>query len=94
MDWQCRGALAALDLDLFDRLIRIEHIFVAPFYDVGDMYVDGRSLGPVAHAVGVGVAFDLSFLRFLERATLRFDFAQTVGQDTNPQVWFNLQHPF
>lgn len=83
-----------LDLDLLDRLVRIENIFVAPFYDIGDMYVDGRSLGPVAHAVGVGICFDLSFLRFLERATLRFDFAQAIGQDTNPQVWFNLNHPF
>jgi hypothetical protein len=83
-----------LELDLADRLVRIENINIAPFYDIGDMYVDGRTLGPVAHAVGAGICFDLSFLRFLERATLRFDFAQAIGQDTNLQVWFNLQHPF
>jgi hypothetical protein len=83
-----------LDLDMFDRIIRIMNVNVAPFYDVGDIYLDGHSLGPVAHAVGVGLRFDVAFFRFLERATLRLDVARAINQDAATQYWFNLQQPF
>jgi hypothetical protein len=81
-------------VDFVDRILRLNNVYVAPFYDVGDAYVAGRSLGPVAHAVGIGFRFDVSFFSFLERATVRLDLAQTIGMDTRPQFWFGLQQPF
>jgi hypothetical protein len=83
-----------LDWDLMDRIIRISNIYLAPFYDVGDMYIDGHSIGPVAHAVGVGLRFDVAFFRFLERATIRFDVAQAINSTASTQFWFGLQQPF
>jgi hypothetical protein len=83
-----------VDIDFVDRLLRLKNVYIAPFYDVGDVYLDGKSLGPVAHAVGLGFRFDVAFFSFLERATIRLDVAQTIGLDTRPQFWFGLQQPF
>ena len=82
------------DVDLFDRIVRIENIYVVPFYDVGDMYVNHETVGGVAHALGLGLRFDLSFFRFLERATLRLDAAQAINSNTGVQFWFGLQQAF
>ncbi|MBO0701148.1 MAG: hypothetical protein J2P46_22315, partial [Zavarzinella sp.] len=82
------------DIDFIDRILRLRNVYIAPFYDVGDVYVDGHSLGPVAHAVGIGLRFDVAFFSFLERATVRLDIAQAVGQHTPVQYWFGLQQPF
>lgn len=81
-------------LEVADRLLRLRTITLAPFYDVGDIYVDGRSIGPVAHAIGVGLRLEVDFFSFLERATIRFDVAKAIGQDTAPQFWFGVQQPF
>lgn len=84
-----------LDLDFLDHMVRLKNVYVAPFYDIGDIYLNGRSLGPVAHAVGLGLRFDVAFFSFLERATLRFDIAQPLKSTTNStQFWFGLQQPF
>jgi hypothetical protein len=80
--------------ELVDRILRLNNVYLAPFYDVGDVYVNGHSLGPVAHAVGLGFRFDVSFFSFLERATVRLDVAQTIGMDTRTQFWFGMQQPF
>jgi hypothetical protein len=69
-------------------------VTLAPFYDVGDMYVAGHSLGPVAHAVGVGFRFQVDFFSFLERATIRFDVGKAIGLNTAPQFWFGVTQPF
>ena len=81
-------------LEVADRLLRLRTVTLAPFYDVGDTYVAGRSLGPVAHALGVGLRLQVDFFSFLERATIRFDVAQALGQNTAPQFWFGIQQPF
>ena len=81
-------------LEVADRLLRLRTVTLAPFYDVGDMYVAGRSLGPVAHAVGLGIRLEVEFFSFLERATIRFDIGKAIGQDTAPQFWFGVQQPF
>lgn len=81
-------------LEVADRLLRLRTVTLAPFYDVGDMYVAGRSLGPVAHAIGVGIRLEVEFFSFLERATIRFDIGKAIGQDTAPQYWFGVQQPF
>jgi hypothetical protein len=74
--------------------VRIENIYLAPFYDVGDMYINHHSQGPVAHALGLGIRGDISFFRFLERSTLRIDIAQAIHSDTGVQFWFGLMQPF
>jgi hemolysin activation/secretion protein len=83
-----------VDIDFVDRLLRLKNVYVAPFYDVGDAYLDGHSLGPVAHALGVGLRFDVAFFSFLERATIRLDIAKTVNATTAVQFWFGIQQPF
>jgi hypothetical protein len=83
-----------LDWDFLDRMVRLENIYLAPFYDVGDIYANHHSVGPLANALGVGLRLDLSFFRFLERATLRFDVAQAIDANTGPQFWFGLQNAF
>jgi hypothetical protein len=81
-------------LEVADRLMRLRNVTLAPFYDVGDMYLNGHSQGPVAHAIGIGLRLDVDFFSFLERATIRFDVAKTIGQNSAPQFWFGVQQPF
>jgi hemolysin activation/secretion protein len=80
--------------DCCDHFVGVRNIYLAPFYDVGDMYVRGRSLGPVAHAVGLGLRIDLAWLGLIERTMFRFDAAQALGTDTPLQFWVGIQHPF
>jgi Peptidase family M1 domain len=83
-----------IDYDFADHIIRLRSFSIAPFYDVGDMYQNGHSLGAVAHAVGIGFRLQVDFFSFLERGTVRFDIAQAIGFNTAPQFWFGFQQPF
>jgi hypothetical protein len=83
-----------IDYDVLDHVMRLRTFTLAPFYDVGDMYVAGHSLGPVAHAVGVGFRFQVDFFSFLDRATIRFDVGKAIGLNTAPQFWFGVTQPF
>jgi hypothetical protein len=80
--------------DVCDHIFGLRNLYTALFYDVGDAYVAGRSIGPVAHAVGVGLRLDVAWFSFIERTSLRFDLAQTINADTPVQFWFGIQHPF
>ncbi|MFO0927926.1 MAG: M1 family aminopeptidase [Gemmataceae bacterium] len=80
--------------DVFDHVASLRNVYTAFFYDVGNTYTDGRSVGPVAHGVGVGLRLDVAWFSFVERTTLRLDFAKAVNLDTGPQVWFGVNHPF
>ncbi|WP_020473835.1 M1 family metallopeptidase [Zavarzinella formosa] len=82
------------DIDAVDHFVRLKNMYVAPFYDVGDIYLSGKSLGPVAHAVGLGFRFDVAWFSFLERTMLRVDVAKTVNVNSPTQFWFGIQHPF
>ncbi len=82
------------DIDCADHFVRLKNMYVAPFYDVGDIYLNGNSQGPVAHAVGLGFRFDVAWFSFLERTMLRVDIAKTVNADSPVQFWFGIQHPF
>ena len=82
------------DIDAVDHFVRLKNVYLAPFYDVGDIYLSGKSLGPVAHAVGIGFRFDVAWFSFLERTMLRVDVAKTVNVNSPTQFWFGLQHPF
>ena len=83
-----------METDFFDHVAGLRTIQMALFYDVGDALAAGHSAGPVAHALGAGVRFDAVLLSFVERATFRFDFAQTLGQGIGPQFWFGINQPF
>jgi hypothetical protein len=68
-------------LDVCDHLAGIRNL-LAPFYDVGDAYVSGHSMGPTAHAVGVGLRIDVAWIGLIERTIIRFDVAKTIGGDS------------
>ncbi len=83
-----------LTWDCLDHFIGVRNIYFVPFYDVGDAWVLGRSVGPVAHAVGAGLRIDLTWLGLIERTMIRFDVAQAIRSDSPVQFWFGIQHPF
>jgi hypothetical protein len=83
-----------LSLDLCDHVAGIRNIYLAPFYDVGDAYLNGHSLGPTAHALGAGLRVDVAWLGLIERTIIRFDVAKTLGGHSPTQFWFGVQHPF
>ena len=80
--------------DCCDHVVGIRNIYAAPFYDVGDAYVSGHSMGPVAHAVGGGLRVDIAWLSLIERMTLRLDVAQTINASSPTQFWFGVRVPF
>ena len=81
------------DWAFLDRVVGVKAVHLAAFYDAGAVYADGRMVGGVAHALGVGLRVDLSFFSFMERAVLRLDTAKTVNAATPFQFWFGVQHP-
>jgi hemolysin activation/secretion protein len=83
-----------LTWDVCDHFVGVRNIYLAPFYDIGDSYLQGHSFGPVAHAVGAGLRIDLAWLGLIERTMLRFDVAQTINVNTPTQFWVGVQHPF
>jgi hypothetical protein len=83
-----------LTWDCFDHTVGVRNIYGAAFYDAGDAYVLGKSVGPVAHALGGGLRLDVAWFSFVERTTLRLDIAKTVNSTAPTQVWFGLQVPF
>src|SRR5262249_40925586 len=53
--------LKDIEWDCCDHVAGLRNLYMALFYDVGDMYDHGHSLGPVAHSVGVGLRFDTAW---------------------------------
>ena len=80
--------------DFACRVASVRNVYLAPFYDVGNAYVNGRALGSTAQAVGVGLRVDVQWLAIIERTMLRFDVAQAVNDSTPIQFWFGISHPF
>jgi hemolysin activation/secretion protein len=80
--------------DCFDHVAGVRNVYLAPFYDVGQAYANGKEIDTVAHAVGLGLRVDVQWIAIIERTMLRFDVAQTVNADTPTQFWFGVQHPF
>jgi hypothetical protein len=83
-----------VEWDCCDHLVGVRNVYGALFYDVGDIYVEGHSLGPVAHALGAGLRVDIAWVSLIEHTTLRFDVAKAVNTSAPVQFWFGLQHPF
>ncbi|MEZ6139987.1 MAG: M1 family aminopeptidase [Zavarzinella sp.] len=84
-----------LNWNIVDNVVRVESIYVAPFYDIGDIYVDGHSMGPVAHAAGLSFQFNVEFFSFLERGTLKLDVARAFQSiDNATQFWVTILVPY
>jgi hypothetical protein len=83
-----------VNLDLLDHAVGVRNVYGAPFYDVGDAYLNGKESGPIAHAVGAGLRIDVAWFSLIERTIVRFDVAKTVNDNTPWQFWFGLDHPF
>ena len=82
------------DVDFLYRVGVMENLYAAVFYDVGEIYLNNNSNGGVVHSFGAGLRFDLSWLGFIERTTIRLDVAKAVNQNEPVQFWFGLQHAF
>ena len=82
------------DEDVLDHTVGLRNLYVAPFYDVGEAFVNGRSVNGVAHAVGAGLRADVALFSFIERVTMRFDVGKTINAASPFQFWFGVQHPF
>jgi hypothetical protein len=83
-----------VEWDALDHVVGARNIWLATFYDVGEVYSNGRSVDGVAHALGAGLRVDIALFSFIERATLRFDVAKTINAATPVQFWFGLQQAF
>jgi hypothetical protein len=93
LEWRV-PVIQRVNWDVCDHVVGVRNVSLAAFYDVGDAYVNGQSMGPVAHAVGGGLRVDIAWLSLIERMTLRFDVAQTVNASTPTQFWFGVRVPF
>ncbi len=86
--------LRDLDWDYCDHVAGLRNVYLAPFYDVGNAYLEGQQLGTIAHAIGVGLRLDVTWLGMIERTTVRLDVAKTLNAPTPWQVWVGFAHPF
>jgi hypothetical protein len=93
LEWRV-PVIQHVNWDVCDHVVGARNISLAAFYDVGDAYVNGHSMGPVAHALGAGVRVDIAWLSLIERMTLRFDVAQTINVASPLQFWFGVRMPF
>ena len=83
-----------MECDVCDHVFGARNLWLAAFYDAGEIFSDGRTVDGVAHALGAGLRIDVALFSFIERATLRFDVAKCVNAATPFQFWFGLQQAF
>jgi hypothetical protein len=93
LEWRV-PVIRQVEWDCFDHFVGVRNVYAAAFYDVGNAYLNHEQLGPIAHALGLGLRIDVAWLSMIERTTLRFDVAKTVNDDTPWQFWFGIQTPF
>lgn len=93
LEWRLPVA-RELNYDFCDHVCGVRHIYIVPFYDVGNAYVGGHQIGPVAHAVGAGLRVDIAWFSFIERTVLSLDMAKTINDNTPFQFWIGFAHPF
>jgi hypothetical protein len=93
LEWRVPVA-KGLVWDACDHIMSLRNIYGAFFYDVGDAYVQGHSVGPVAHGLGAGVRLDVTWFGFVERTTLRLDVSKAVNVDAPVQFWLGVGVPF
>jgi hypothetical protein len=80
--------------DVADHVAGLRNLWVAPFYDVGEIYVNGHSVDGVAHALGIGLRADVAWFSFIERTVVRIDMAKTINAASPWQFWIGMEHAF
>jgi Omp85 superfamily domain len=93
LEWRI-PVIRRVNWDVCDHVAGVRNVSLAAFYDIGDAYVSGHSMGPVAHALGGGLRVDIAWLSLIERMTLRLDVAQTINASSPTQFWFGVRVPF
>jgi Peptidase family M1 domain len=93
LEWRV-PVVRGLTYDALDHAVGLRAVYAAAFYDVGNAYLRGQPLGPIAHAVGLGLRMDVAWFSFIERTIIRLDVAKAVNSSAPVQIWFGLQHPF
>jgi hypothetical protein len=83
-----------LDYPVCDHVATFKSLYATIFWDCGDAYFDGHSMGPVAHCFGAGLRLDVSWFGLIERTMLGIDFAKTINDSTPLEVWLRIQHAF
>lgn len=86
--------LRQMEIDGPDHVAGLRNVSMVGFYDVGQIFDHGHSVGNVAHALGVGLRLDVALFSFIERTTFRIDVGKAVSDATPWQVWFGMQQPF
>ena len=75
-----------------DNVARLKSLYGSVLYDVGDMFLSGQSLG-IDHAIGAGLYFDIMICSFLDRITLRTEYAKSMRYGTQ-MVWFGMYYAY
>lgn len=83
-----------VDWDVADHVAGVKNLYLAVFSDTGAVYANGKVVGNVAEALGVGLRADLAIFSFIERATVRVDAAKTINAASPFQFWFGVQQAF
>ena len=72
----------------------LRSLWLAPFYDVGEIYVNNHAIHGVAQALGLGLRADVALFSFIERTVVRIDAAKTVNAPSPWQFWIGMEHAF
>jgi hypothetical protein len=83
-----------VEWDCCDHIAGVRNVWAAAFYDVGDAYLENHSFGPVAHAAGLGLRFDVAWFSLIERTVFRIDVAKTINSNAPAQIWVGVRQPF
>jgi hypothetical protein len=75
-----------------DHVAALNNIDAALIYDVGESFILGGSQG-VDHALGVGLYFDVGLFSFVDRITLRAEYAYSLRYDSDI-LWFGIYHAY
>lgn len=81
-----------IDQGFVDQVLNWRTLYGAILYDVGESYILGHSQG-LDHALGVGLYFDMSLFSFVERITLRTEYAQSLRYGSNI-LWFGAYYAY
>jgi hypothetical protein len=81
-----------VDKEFFDQTVRANSIYGAVLYDVGESFILGQSQG-VDHAIGMGLYLDIGLFSFVDRLTIRAEYAYSLRNDSDI-VWFGMYHAY
>jgi hypothetical protein len=84
--------IASMDAPIMDNLLNWESLYGSFFYDVGESYLMDSSQG-VDHALGTGLYFQFAAVSFLDRLTVRLEYAHSLRDRANV-AWFGLYYAF